>query len=132
MNDDQLSDRTVDLEDFEKRAAATTRGKLIVEGSPKLSNAQRKFLRGLGQPLQPIVMIGARGPIRSIVDATVDQLEAHELIKIKIHESARLEPEVVALWLRGETGAEIVHVLGHIVLLYKERPKKPTIKLPKA
>lgn len=131
MRDDSPSDRTVDLEDFETRAAATTRGQLIVDGSPTLSNAQRKYLRGLGQPLHPLVMIGARGPVRSVAEATEAQLEAHELIKIKIHESASLRPEVVALWLRGETGAEIVHVLGHTALLYKARAQKPTIKLPK-
>lgn len=131
MSEEHVPDRTVDLEDFERRAAETTRGKIITAGSPSLNNNQRKFLRGMGQPLQPLVMIGARGPIRSVVTALQDQLEAHELVKVKLHESAKIETDVAALWLRGETSANIIHILGHTILLYKARPQKPTIKLPK-
>lgn len=131
MSEEHALDRTIDLEDFERRAAETTRGKIITDGSPKLTNSQRKFLRGMGQPLQPLVMVGARGPIRSVVKALEDQLEAHELVKVKVHESAKIESDVAALWLRGETGANIIHILGHTILLYKARSQKPTIKLPK-
>lgn len=131
MSEEYAPDRTVDLEDFETRAAATTRGKIILDGSPTLTATQRKFLRGMGHALQPLVMVGARGPIRSVVDAVSDQLEAHELIKVKLHDSSKVSADVGALWLRGETGANIIHILGHTVLLYKARAQKPTIKLPK-
>lgn len=131
MSDSHADDRTVDLEDFVTRAASMTRGQILSEGSPTRTNNQRKYLRGLGQTLAPVVYVGARGAIRSVVKAVEDQLEAHELIKVKVHESAAISTEVAALWLRGETGADIVQVLGHTLILYKQRPLKPTIKLPK-
>lgn len=131
MSDSNADDRTVDLEDFVNRAASLTRGQLLTEGSPTRTNTQRKYLRGLGQALAPVVYVGARGAIRSVVKAVAEQLDAHELIKVKIHESAALPTEVAALWLRGETSADIVQVLGHTVVLYKQRALKPTIKLPR-
>lgn len=128
---DPTAERTVDLESFEAQAAQTTRFRLIDAGSPDLSKNQVKFLRGLGQPLQPLVMIGARGPVLSIVPALEEQLHAHELVKVKAHDTANLSIEAVALWLRAETNAQIVHILGHTVLFYKARTKKRIIQLPK-
>lgn len=132
MHDSSTSDRTVDLEDFEKRAHGLSKNQVVEAGSPDLSREQRKYLRGLAHDLSPVVMLGARGPVRTVVDATDEQLHAHELIKVKLHESADIDIRVAALWLRGETGAQIIQLVGHTAVLYKARPKKPTIKLPKA
>lgn len=131
MHEENASERTVDLESFEAQAAETTRFRLIDAGSPDLSKTQVKFLRGLGQSLAPLVMIGARGAVLSIVPALEEQLNAHELVKVKAHDTADLTIEAVALWLRAETGAQIVHILGHTVLLYRPRTKKRIIQLPK-
>lgn len=131
MQEESAADRTVDMEPFEAKARQSTRFQLIDAGSPDLNKNQIKFLRGLGQPLQPLVMIGARGPILSIVPALEEQLQAHELVKIKVHDTADLSIEAVALWLRAETDAQIVHILGHTVLFYKPRKKKRLIQLPK-
>lgn len=132
MTEELREERTIDIEDSIARAATMTRGQIIATGSPDRTNAQRKFLRGMGQTLQPVVYVGARGAIRSVVNAVSEQLEIHELIKIRVHESAGMTTEVAALWLRGETGADIVQILGHVLVLYKPRKEKPTIKLPKA
>lgn len=131
MQEESARERTIDLETFEAKAAQTTRFQLIDAGSPELTKSQVKFLRGLGQPLAPLVMIGARGPVLSIVPALEEQLDAHELVKVKVHDTANLQIEAVALWLRAETGAQIVHILGHTVLLYRPRKKKRIIQLPK-
>lgn len=131
MTEETQEERTVDIEDAVQRASTMTRGQIISTGSPNRSNNQRKFLRGLGQSLSPVVYVGARGAIRSVVKAVEEQLEIHELIKIRVHESAGMTPEIAALWLRGETGADIIHIVGHNLVIYKPRKEKPTIKLPR-
>lgn len=131
MHEDNASERTVDLESFDTQADQRTRFQIIDAGSPDLTKSQIRFLRGLGQPLQPLVMIGVRGPVLSIVPAVEEQLTAHELVKIKMRDTADLRIESVALWLRAETEAQIVHILGNTVLLYKARKNKRIIQLPR-
>ena len=131
MTEEPQEERTVDIDDAIAAAATMTRGQILTSGSPERTNAQRKFLRGLGQSLAPVVYVGARGAIRSVVNAVIEQLEIHELIKIRVHESSNMTTEVAALWLRGETGADIVQIMGHNLVLYKARKEKPSIRLPK-
>lgn len=131
MTEETPQERTVDIDDAVARASTMTRGQIVSTGSPTRTNNQRKFLRGLGQSLNPVVYIGARGAIRSVVQAVEEQLEIHELIKLRVHESSGMSTEVAALWLRGETGADIIHIIGHNLVLYRPRKEKPTLKLPK-
>jgi len=52
-----------------------------------LSNKQKKQLKGLGHSLQPVVMIADQGLKETVVAATNEALDTHELIKIKISDT---------------------------------------------
>jgi len=96
-----------------------------------LSGKQRHHLRGLGHALKPIVQVGKGGIDDGLVSAVDQALTDHELVKIKLGESAGLDRHEAADELAAATKAEVAQVLGNIVLLYRPDPEEPKIVLPK-
>lgn len=94
-----------------------------------LSNAQRKYLRGLTHDLDPVVMVAEKG-LSDTVRAEIEQaLDHHELIKIRL----RADRDQRARWaeqIQTDFSAEIVHQIGQIACYYRRHPKKPKIALP--
>ena len=93
-----------------------------------MTGKQRRYLRALGHALKPVVQVGHDGVSDALVQAAGAQLEAHELIKVKI-----LEPndrrECAGL-LAQKCAAELAQVLGRTALLYRARKERPEIRLP--
>jgi len=87
-------------------------------------------LRGLGHELKPIVQIGKGGIDDGLVAAVAQALEDHELIKLKIGESADVDRHEAADELAKRTHSEVAQVLGYTVLLYRANPDDPAIVLP--
>ncbi|HUJ26938.1 MAG TPA: ribosome assembly RNA-binding protein YhbY [Myxococcales bacterium] len=93
-----------------------------------MTGKQRRYLRALGHALKPVIQVGQDGVSDALVKAADEQLEAHELIKVKI-----LEPNdrsECAGQLAQKSGAELAQVLGRTALLYRARKEKPAIVLP--
>ncbi|MFZ5760085.1 MAG: ribosome assembly RNA-binding protein YhbY [Thermodesulfobacteriota bacterium] len=84
-----------------------------------LSSKQIRYLRGLGHHLEPLAMIGQHGLTAEAVEAVQAVLTAHELVKVKIQNTATLERHEAATALATKTGATLVQVIGRCVLLYK-------------
>lgn len=97
-----------------------------------LTGKQKRFLRGLGHGLQPIVQLGKEGVSDNVVMAVDQALEDHELIKLRIGQNAVVEREDVAASLALQTSSEVAQILGNTVLLYRARAEKPSIRLPRA
>lgn len=95
-----------------------------------LGGKQRRFLRGLGHHLEPVVQVGKRGIDEGVIAAVDQALETHELIKVKVGNSAPEGRHPVADALAAATRAEIAQVLGQSILLYRPRAERPTIRLP--
>lgn len=95
-----------------------------------LSGKQRRYLRSLGHHLNPVVHVGKEGVSEGLVGACGVALEEHELVKIKLGESAGERHETAAA-LAEACGAELAGVLGRTALLYRRRKEKPTIRLPR-
>ncbi len=93
-----------------------------------LTGKQRRHLRALGHHLGAVVQVGAQGVTDALVRQANEQLEAHELIKVRVsddhdrHEAGEL--------LAQKCGAELAQVLGRTLLLYRRRKEKPEIELP--
>lgn len=97
---------------------------------PPLRGKQRRYLRGLGHHLDPIVQVGKEGISDGLAGATEAALEQHELIKVRFGESAGDDRHGMAEALAARTRSELVQVLGRTALLYRPRPEEPTITLP--
>ncbi len=97
-----------------------------------LTSKQKQFLKGLAHPLAPVVRVG-RGRLKdSVVEETKKSLFAHELIKVRVESDDSAERRTIAENLASAADAEIAGSVGKIVMLYREREEKPSLKLPKA
>jgi RNA-binding protein len=94
-----------------------------------LNGKQKRFLRGIGHGLNPIVLVGKGELSESLVQETIAALESHELIKVKILESCLMDRHEVADALAGASASEVAQVLGRTFLLYR-KAKAPKIQLP--
>jgi len=99
--------------------------------SLSLTGKQRRYLRGLGHALEPIVHLGKGGLDDGVVGAVKDALQQHELIKVRVGTEAPEDRHEAADALAEQTDSAVAQVLGRTILLYRRRPKKPKIVLPK-
>lgn len=87
-------------------------------------------LRGKAHGLKPVVMVGKSGVSAGVVSALDASLEAHEVLKVKVHDTTDLDRHVFAQELAALTQAYVLAVMGKIVTLYRPRlgtdGKRPT------
>ena len=96
-----------------------------------LTGKQRRHLRALGHALAPVTHLGKSGLTDAFVQAVDQALATHELIKLKVLETAALDRHEAADELARRTGAEVAQVLGYTILLYRPDPEEPRIVLPR-
>lgn len=97
-----------------------------------LTSKQRAFLRSLAVNEDTILMVG-KGGLSGEISAQADSaLEKRELIKGRVlPDSCPVSPREAAEAIAGETGSEVVQVIGSKFVLYRRRKKDPRIKLPR-
>ena len=91
----------------------------------ELTGKQRRHLRALGQRLTATLHVGHDGVTDAVVRQADAQLEAHELIKVRVSENAPASRHDVADALAQRTHAEVAQVLGRTALLYRPRKQEP-------
>jgi RNA-binding protein len=96
-----------------------------------LSEAQRKYLRGLGHALKPVVMVGDSGLTDAVRAEFESSLEHHELIKIRVKVGDRDERDRIMRSLCESADAALVQRIGNMALVYRENPEKKRIRLPR-
>lgn len=100
----------------------------------ELTSKQRAQLRGLANGLDTILQIGKEGIGDNLVQQANEALEARELIKGRVLESAMLTPREACQTLARLTRSEGVQVIGTKFVLYREshsKEKKDKIVLVK-
>ena len=96
----------------------------------ELSERQRKYLRGLGHRLNPVVWIGNAGVTPAVIAETTRALNDHELIKVKFRGAERDARDAGLAQLASATGSTMVQRIGHTALYYKRREDRPGIVIP--
>jgi RNA-binding protein len=91
----------------------------------KLNGRQKRYLKGLGHHLSPVILVGKEGMSQKLIEAAILELQHHELIKIKIGNNSNVAKQDAALRLTRATGSELVQLIGKTLLLYKENPERP-------
>ncbi len=99
--------------------------------SPNLTGKQRRFLRAKAHHLSAVLHVGHEGVTDAVVRQCRVQLQAHELIKVKVAEMAPAGRQGTAGELAEKTGSDLAQVLGRTFLLFKKRAKDSKINLPK-
>ena len=93
------------------------------KAGPMLNSKQKKFLKGLGHSLSPVVAVGKEGLSEKIVTATELELSRHELIKVKVGKSSPVSKQETAEVLLIGSESSLVQIIGNTILLYKKNPK---------
>lgn len=94
-----------------------------------LSDTQKRHLRGLGHHLKPVVWVGQHGLTEAVLGEIGQALDAHELIKVKIA-AEREERRDIAAAICRQTGAEAVHSIGQMLIIFRRNTRKPKVALP--
>lgn len=95
-----------------------------------LSEPQKKYLRGLGHKLKPVIMIGDAGLSDSVLIEFETSIAHHELIKVRVRTGDRQARDETIERLCKQGSAELVTRIGNVALLYRHSEEKPRISLP--
>ena len=98
----------------------------------ELSERQRKYLRGLGHPLNPVLLVGQHGMTPAVIAEAKRALHDHELIKVKFRGAERAARDTGLAELATATESVLVQRIGHTALYYKRRNDGPGIVIPDA
>ena len=74
--------------------------------------------------LQPVTQIGKGGLSDNLIEALSEALEARELIKVNILETADSDADNVAQNAADLLGAQVVAVIGRKAIFYRRSSKK--------
>ncbi len=83
-----------------------------------ITSKQRAYLRSLANRLDPVFIIGKEGVTEEILKQLALVLEARELIKVKILESALLDTKVCGNDIAERLEAECVQAIGSKFVLF--------------
>lgn len=95
-----------------------------------LKGKQKRFLRAKANPLKPIFQVGKMGVTTNMTEQINEALEKRELLKVSILQNCAEDKATVANELKNGTGAEVVQIIGNIIVLYKESTENKHIQLP--
>jgi len=102
------------------------------KGLVELSERQRKYLRGLGHALNPVLLIGQHGVTPAVIAEASRALNDHELIKVKFRGAERAARDAGLAQLASATESILLQRIGHTGLYYKRRIDRPGIVIPDA
>lgn len=95
-----------------------------------MTSKQRAYLRSLANGIEAIFQIGKGGIGENLVKQIEEALEARELIKITVLETAPNSIKETAERLADKTNSIVVQTMGSKITLYKPRKKESKIILP--
>lgn len=89
-----------------------------------MTGKERAAFRAQANSLEPLFQVGKGGMSDALIKQTDDALKARELIKVKVLlESSPITPRETADELAKATGAEVIQVIGGVIVLYRESPE---------
>lgn len=89
-----------------------------------MTGKERAAFRAQANHLEPLFQVGKGGMSDALIKQTDDALRARELIKVKVLlESSPITPRETADQLAAATGAEVIQVIGGVIVLYRESPE---------
>ncbi len=102
-----------------------------------MTSKERAALRGQANGLDVLFQVGKGGVSDALIAQTDDALRARELIKLRLlAETSPVTPRAAADKIAARTGADVIQVIGGVIVLYRHSeelhraPKKPAVKKP--
>ena len=94
-----------------------------------LKGKQKRQLRALAHHLSPIFKVVKSGVNSDMSQGIRDALEKRELLKVSILQNCEEDKDEVAKILSERTSSELVQVIGHTIVLYKQSSKEKYRKI---
>jgi RNA-binding protein len=89
-----------------------------------LTEQQKKFLRGRGHQLKPMIMIGDAGLSDAVLAEYESTLDHHELIKVRVRVGDRDARDAIIKKLCDDSSAQLIQRIGNVALLFRQNLKK--------
>jgi RNA-binding protein len=96
------------------------------------SEAQKRYLRGLGHGLKPVIQVGDAGLSDALLAEFESTLSHHELIKVRVRAPDRQERDAIVARLCETSAATLIQRIGNVALVYRHNPERHKIVLPDA
>lgn len=96
-----------------------------------LTGKQKRYLRSEAHHLQPIFQVGKGGVNDHLIRHIEEALEVRELIKVSVLNNCMESRNDVAEEIAQRATAELVQVIGNVIVLYKESKEHRSIELPR-
>ena len=96
-----------------------------------MTSKERAYLRGLANTMDAIFQIGKGGISDNLIKQLSDALEARELIKISVLETAPDAAKDLGNEIAEATNSTLVQVVGNKITLFRARKKDSKIVFPK-
>jgi len=97
-----------------------------------LTPIQRRFLRGRGHALKPVIQIGQHGLSAAVLAETMRALADHELIKVRVQAADRDVRDALIAELAAGSGSTLVGRVGHVALLFRPAAGLTRYPLPES
>lgn len=97
----------------------------------ELSTFERQYLKGLAHGLNPVVMIGNNGLTEQVIREIAINLDAHELIKVRVLGDDRDARIAMFDQICDTLGAAQVQHIGKLLVMWRPSDKA-RIVLPKS
>ena len=94
----------------------------------ELNNAQIRKLKGMAQRMDASLKVGKQGLSDGFIKTLNEELERHELVKLKFVEFKDQRKEL-APQLAERTQSHLVTLLGNVVVLYRRNPDESKQKI---
>lgn len=95
-----------------------------------MTSKQRAYLRGLANTIEPIFQIGKSGLSDNLIKQLNDALEARELIKITVLNTAPDDVKSLGNEIAESTNSTLVQTVGNKITLFRQKKKDSKIVLP--
>jgi RNA-binding protein len=94
-----------------------------------LSEPQKKYLRGLGHHLKPVIVVGNSGLSEAVIKEFELTINHHELIKVRVGAGDRESRDEIMSKLCDQQ-TTLVTRIGNVALIFRRNAEKPRVNLP--
>lgn len=96
-----------------------------------MTSKQRAYLRGLANNIDAIFQVGKGGISDVLLQQLDNAIEARELVKITVLETAPGNAKELAEEIALGTNSVVVQTVGNKITLFRQKKKNSKIELPK-
>lgn len=96
-----------------------------------LTGKQKQYLKSIAVNFPAVVQVGKEGLTDPVIDSARDAITARELIKVKVNQNSAEDIRDTASVLTECLGCEIVQIIGHNCVLFRQKEEKSHYELPR-